>query len=368
MKVQLTLLFFLVTLSSCRQMQNGGEGGGGGSVPSAEEMNAYLNQSTVSELPRCSNLSVDEHLEQREHPLIIPSGRNQWPDKYSAAIAEQYDKDYMRPLRERKIKESDLEKIGCPGYNYATREEKKKFWILWMSSIAKPESNFNSATTYNETDGTVSRGLLSIDVKAGNIWCKDLKRDMKVEQFDAQDMHTPKTNLQCGLIMMQTQLLGAPLKNKGGNLYQSRSDLEGSLFAAPAWYWSVLAANKKRLEVIDWFKVHARRQLPFCSRREYVLETPEKNYQVKLASELSSWTKTNNCEAYAEPERTICLSPKTEEDATEMSDSNRDPNLGEKRPTQEESCDLVDDTARGSRFPKAEAGYGPVDNASTITK
>lgn len=370
------ILFLLILVSACKnpfKSPSGSGGGGGGSIPSSEDINNYLNQKVTSEIPKCSNLSVEDHLSIRKFPIVKNYGKNTWPDSYSQAISDQLDKDYMKPLMNQKIRDADLEKINCKGYNTATPSEKKKFWALYMSSIAIPESSLNPHTTYKEPppDNTISAGLLQIDKASGDRWCGDLKKDLGMKEnqkFSTDQMLNPKINLQCGMIMMQRSTGGVLMKNKSKNLYQSRPDLEGSLFSSKRWYWKVLENNNSRLKVIEWFKIHAKRQLPFCTRTSHEVNLEGVDYKFQSEKKLTSWPRIGDCENFGPEERKTCEmknNSQTQDDEEKMPEGS-DMGLGEKTPTKDESCNIVDDSSRNGPAPKPTQGHEESDGNNSV--
>jgi len=334
-------LLLLLLLASCKKDQTH-SGGGGGSVPTAEDLNDYIDRLTTPKDSTCGDVITDRQT-PRKYPIIYPSGKKTWKDEYSSAIAEQFDKDFMRPLKMQKIDEGDLSLLGCKGYNYATDEEKKQFWILFLSAVSKPESNFNPMEEYKETDGTTSTGMLQIDPAASNRWCGILSKDMKKSNFGMSDMRNPTTNLKCGLLMMQWQILGVP---KGSNMQQTRPDLKGRLFTDNTyWYWSTLSNKNSsgKREVIDWFRVHAQRQLKFCNRTNPIDGyTPglSSKYKEMNCNEVANSTERANCEKYL-------LNIKLEEKTFE-------PKLGE-NPV-EDSCKIINNSARNISKETTEDG------------
>jgi hypothetical protein len=331
--MKILFLIILVAFYSCKN-QGGSGGGGGGGTPTADDLNNYIDRLTSPEDKTCGDLRTDNHISSK-YPIVYPSGKMTWKNEYSEALDEQFSKDYMRPLRMQKINENDLNLIGCPGYNNATDEEKKKFWILFMSSVSKPESGFDPDEEYRETDGTTSTGMLQIDPKSGNRWCGILSKEMNQSGFGMKDMHNPITNLKCGLLMMQWQVLGVPM---GKGLKQTRPDLEGRLFTDNTfWYWSVLSnknGNGKR-KVIDWFRVHAQRQLKFCNRTNPIDGyTPGLSYKYKGldCSKMKTLSEKELCEKYY-------INQKIEDEIF-------DPRVGENK--EANSCGTIDNGSRAN--------------------
>lgn len=342
MKIQFKILVAILAIvfsASCKPRPGSGGGGGGGSVPTADDLNSYIDRITKPENRTCGDVRVDTHSSSR-FPIIYPSGKHQWKNEFSKSIADQLDKDYMRVLKIQKIDEGDLSLLGCKGFNYATDDEKKQFWILFLSAVSKPESNFNSNDEYSEGDGTVSTGLLQIDPAAATTWCEPVAKDIGIPLttkggrarrfFTKEQMHDPKINLQCGLLMMQRQLMGVKTE-PNGKFYQSKLFTSG----ADYWYWSVLSdknSNGKK-EVIDWFRVHAQRQFKFCNRTNPIdgytpgLSTRYKEMDCKEVRDLG---EKENCEKYI-------INAKIEISQT-------DPRVGE-NPT-DNTCRNIDNTSR----------------------
>ncbi len=360
------IIILTLVLSSCKTFQNrnSGGGGGGGSVPTSDQMNEYLNSKLSVEIPKCSTLSIEDHLVQRKIPIIKNSGKHQWPDQYSKYVTEQYEKPYMQNFRDTKINEKDLKQIDCPGYQFATEDEKKKFWILWMSAIAKPESNFNNSECLHESDGTDSCGLLQIDYASANRWCGMYAAELGKKSFTKSDMANPEINLKCGMLIMDAQIHGgsqltltksSPPKTTRGKM--NYPNLVGSLFADPAFYWSVLANKGKKLEVIDWFKVHAKRQLPFCSRLDYEINLGTEKHIIQFEGNPTSKYRIGNCNLYTTENQKLCEERNKISKENDLFDEENpkgsDLLTGEKQPTKDESCDIVDDSGRNVVPPKS---------------
>lgn len=346
MKIQFKILVAILAIvfsASCKPKPGSGGGGGGGSVPTAQEVSDYIDRLTTPKIEVCGDVIIDRQ-KTRKYPIVLPSGNNMWKDNYSEAISAQFDKDYMAPLRQQKIDEGDLSLIGCKGYNYATDSEKKQFWILFLAAVSKPESNFNPNEEFREADGSTSTGLLQIDPASSNRWCGILSKEKSKSSFNMSDMHDPKTNLQCGLLMMQWQVMGVPM---GPQMKQTRPDLKGRLFTGNTfWYWSTLSTrnDKGQSDVLRMFKNHAQKQFEFCNR-----PNPIDGYTPGLSSkykdidckEVSRASERLNCEKYL-------LNIKIENDMY-------NPFLGEN--PSDESCRAIDNTSRANTkttAPKAE--------------
>lgn len=363
-KKSLYLILLLVVVSACKFPQKSSGGGGGGGIPSLNDFDAYLDSATSSEIDKCSSLSVEEQVASRKYPVIKNSGANAWPDTHSQYIEEQFNKPYMKPLRTRPLIAKDLAMIDCPGYNNGSEAEKMKFWMIWNSAVAYAESSLNtSLASYETFDKTYSTGLLQIDFASANRHCQHLLKDMNLTSFTLADMKNPKINLQCGLIMMQRQMLGVP-GNANGETVQNRPELEGRLFTDKFWYWAVVDARPSRQKTIDWFKVHAKRQLPFCQRTTIDLAVGEKDIQFVKDGKLSSRSNLHCKKSLSAEKYQDCL--QTQNRDLEESDATiSGPALqaGEQIPTKEESCNIVNDNSRNSK-PDISAG-GTADTFGT---
>lgn len=332
----------LLIITSCKPHQRpGGYSGGGGEIPTAEEVNEHIDRLTRPEDNACGDVRTDTR-KILKYPYISASGKNRWEDDYSENISKQFDKDYMAPLKSQKIDEGDLSMLGCKGYNYASEKEKKQFWMIFLSALSKTESDFNPNEAYYEEDHTVSTGLLQIDGASANRWCGKLGNELHKNSFSDHDMKDPKMNLQCGMIIMQKQMQGAPSPEDGHKL---RPELIGRLFTPRAFYWAPLSDKNpgSQNNVIKWFRVHAQQQLKFCN--------PTNPIDGHVA-ELNSKYKEMDCKGIQNKnEKESCekvKNAKLEEDQT-------DPTIGEK-PT-DSTCKRIENGERANgkdeNLPKA---------------
>jgi len=119
----------------------------------------------------------------------------------------------------------------CPKYSSLSRDQRKAFYIMLISSMARFESSFKPETTYTEdfkdSQGlwVKSRGLLQISKESANqsaYGCKIV---------DKEDLHLPAVNLACGV-----KILNYWIKKDGYvGTYLSKTQIYGG-----ARYWSVL--------------------------------------------------------------------------------------------------------------------------------
>lgn len=110
----------------------------------------------------------------------------EWNDITVKALNE-YGKELLKAVP------ADAEKY-CPKFKSV---DKVQFYLGLISQLAKFESGFNPAETYQEdfTDAkgspVVSRGLLQISIESG--------RGYGCPLAAPTELHTPETNLECGV-------------------------------------------------------------------------------------------------------------------------------------------------------------------------
>lgn len=90
----------------------------------------------------------------------------------------------------------------CPGYSTKTKAERKKFWVMLISSLANFESSFNPNETYEEdfhdANGAdvISRGLLQLSQESAN----QARYGCNIQR--AEDLFDPETNIRCAVRIM----------------------------------------------------------------------------------------------------------------------------------------------------------------------
>lgn len=175
-----------------------------------------------------------------------------WKPVYSKSILRYLEtKPELSILLDSDLSSSDLSRLGCEGYKSAGLNEKRRFWVTFMASIAHVESGLNPETTYREKDGTLSSGLLQIDVASANRHASSYTG----RRFNQADVINPDLNLMAGLYVMKHQL--------EGGINGERSDIKNRLFTNANYYWSVLTRRQEK--IIETFKRNAKTNLPFCS-------------------------------------------------------------------------------------------------------
>lgn len=181
------------------------------------------------------------------HPLQT---NYDWKPQYSQSILGYMSRPELSTLIDTRLNIYDLSKLNCFGYNQASVLEKKMFWITFMASIAHAESTLNPNVVYRDIDGTLSSGLLQIDLQSANRHTYAYTR----KTYTQKDLHNPDLNLMAGLYIMKHQL--------EGGMNDDRPEIAGRLFTERSYYWSVLTL--KRDLIIRTFTKNALANLSFC--------------------------------------------------------------------------------------------------------
>lgn len=183
-------------------------------------------------------------------PNVLP--KYAWSPVYGESVAYYLnERSELNSILYADLSDYDLRLLHCHGYKQASLNDRKKFWILYLASIAHAESHLNPNTTFREKDGTLSSGLLQIDVATAN------RHSLMYTGFVFSQKHLFNTdlNLMSGLYVLKHQLQGG--------MNGERPDVRGRLFTDRSYYWSVLTL--KREMIIKTFTSNARINLPFCS-------------------------------------------------------------------------------------------------------
>ncbi len=134
----------------------------------------------------------------------------------------------------------------CPKFSRLSNLDRKYFWAYLMSAMVRFESNFRTNVTYQENfkdsngDYVISRGLLQISYESA--------RGYQCEMRQAQDLHDPYVNLECGIRILD-RWIGRDLRIAGQ---------QSGAWRGGARYWAVLRSSsssyQKILDYLSQFK------------------------------------------------------------------------------------------------------------------
>jgi hypothetical protein len=169
---------------------------------------------------------------------------NKWDPRWSKAVISYAERENLNTVP---INSSDLNLIGCPGYNKASVFEKNHFWTVFVASVSSQESAFNPKTRYWEAPlKEWSEGLLQLSVS-------NRKPSGGCSGINSSTIIQPIPNLRCGITILGRQLRGSARRGRPA----------GRLFPPRPYYWSTLTHPNKKPKVIAFFKRHLD-QLSFC--------------------------------------------------------------------------------------------------------
>jgi len=328
-KVFLLLLLILVSLSNtkCNRKPSGIPSGeyvardgrnvvNGFYVPTQDHVNENLNNMlSPPEMCHLNNQDPqiiydtqhDSSFNGLDLPVVYPySKKAKWHHSWTKDMYDFMMKDHeMQELLsgEIPIDDKDLRSLGCTGYKYATKQERAKFLILFMSSIAVRESSHRENVNAKGPHAT-ARGLLQLggktilnhckecrdrDAKAGRCIKKGRNNVANIPPWIRLNQATP--NLRCGLRVLKNQL-------KGG-ISSIKPRLRGRLFPSKGSYWEVLMKPNQQKVVQRHFLAHAKKQLPFCQRRKLTTVTENGVNEI-------TFIEKNQCEGVAEEMQIHC--------------------------------------------------------------
>lgn len=153
----------------------------------------------------------------------------------------QFVLDALEKHRQDLLKFDNPKDAETFGYKAKTIAEKKAFYLMLISSMARCESSFKPETSYkesfNDSKGkpVISRGLLQISIESGRGYNKSLKK--------AEELHDPKINLETGVMIL--------------NRWIPKDGYIGTNKKGGGRYWSVLReTSSSRAKIIAKMKGH----------------------------------------------------------------------------------------------------------------
>ena len=166
-------------------------------------------KNTFAELPT-QNVPVPTKRPKKPKKVVKkPKNKKLRADWDGRKTAKQYTKLTLKALEKHggvllnpkhKLKKNGFARY-CKRYNSLNKNERKQFWLMFISGLSRFESGFRPHVTYTEnfkTNGknVVSRGLLQMSIGSvnNNIYKCNIKR--------AQDLHSPSVNLTCAVKVM----------------------------------------------------------------------------------------------------------------------------------------------------------------------
>jgi len=192
-------------------------------------------------------------------PMILPEMKNEW----LVAIKSELENPSI-DLLNRDVNTEDLKQLNCLGdMTLSPKEERLKFWQLFLASLVRAESRFVAhASSGNKSSRAY--GLLQMQLATARTHCSKLL-DHKIEKKHLID---PEFNLRCGVHLLNWQVNGAPLYKKNGEMLKKlRPDFTNKLFAVGILLWGPLRSRdySGRKRIYQYFEKY-KNNISFCSQ------------------------------------------------------------------------------------------------------
>lgn len=157
------------------------------------------------------------------------SSQQGWDSSVSASLYESMKDPALVSLFDTIISEDDLKVLKCSNFNSLTIDEKSLFYIVFMSSITKLESGFDTNNmTYDPTHRNWNVGLLQIDRHSALRHAPEIT----ASSVSDDDLKNEEFNLHIGLYILKNQING-----------KYRPEIRGKLLPSSSYYWEVLNAS-----------------------------------------------------------------------------------------------------------------------------
>jgi hypothetical protein len=249
MRKTVLILPFIIFLGGCNPFTKKALPDKRTGIPGSVQVNNYLEQAVTPQSVHCleeqANSRTDEKTFYHNGYAKISTnlvGRDvsyRWDESWNKSIGDNLEKDHPELINgDIDLAGEDLAELGCGGFNGASKEDKKRFWALFLATIARSQSGFDPS--FKEGSG---RGLFGLDPKkVGAVGGSCAGKD-------EWDFMEPSYSFGCVLDMLKKQL------KTTGNLF---SPINSSNFLLDA-----LVGNK-RAEFFKFFRAHAAPQFSFC--------------------------------------------------------------------------------------------------------
>lgn len=190
----------------------------------------------IALLTACTQAPVKETREKPENVTVAA----RWDGKHPDA-AKWSDHLYKAILSSElvNLKPGDISDF-CPSYP-TDKDARARFWVALISAMAEKESSHKPETQYKESfkdqhgNYVISRGLLQLSIESA--------RGYKCVLDNAQDLHDPYKNLDCGLKILTRWV------SKDGFIARKTSGWRGG-----ARYWSVLRKSSTKSFITGYTK------------------------------------------------------------------------------------------------------------------
>ncbi len=169
----------------------------------------------------------------------ISNFKARWDSHARGSDYTRYTLDAIERYANDLLEATHIDDAGyCSSLNSLSRDQKKQFWLMFISGVARWESGFDTSEKFLERKSRrYSRGLLQLDYQHRAAYrCNDL--------YSPQDLHDARKNLTCGVKMVRHLVL------RDGIIRGGRT----GAWKGAADFWSVLRpeiwSGEKRRNVL----------------------------------------------------------------------------------------------------------------------
>lgn len=238
-------------------------------VPGTTEVTNYLETVTTVDTVHC----IDDEDSASPKPksffhddyakittnLVGQDVSHQWDSSWNTMIDETLEEKFPELIEEEfRPDEGDLIQLGCPGMSVASKKDKKRFWALFLASLARVQSGFDPSF---QTGGS---GLFALNPEQVN------PLGGECAGKDKWDFMEPSYSFGCVFEALRKQM------GEDKKLLRSEAN-ENTIFSR--------LTGKERYDFIKFFKSHASQQFSFCSNG---VDAPEELVTAKTVGEKSS--------------------------------------------------------------------------------
>ena len=248
MKKTALILPFIILLGGCWPFAKAPMPDKRAGIPGSAQVNNYLEQAVTPQSVHClddqASVPTGEktffHNDYAKISTNLVGGDTsyRWDDSFNKAIGDSLEKDHPEFLNDKlPLKDNDLASLGCRGFSSASKKDKKRFWALFLATIARSQSGFDPSFK-----GGGENGLFGLDpAKVGPIGGACAGKD-------EWDFMEPSYSFGCVLDILKKQV------GQTGSLFSSDNK---SILGALSF--------EKRGEFFKFFKAHAAPQFSFCT-------------------------------------------------------------------------------------------------------
>ncbi len=238
-------------------------------VPGTTEVTNYLETVTTVDTVHC----IDDEDSSNPKPktffhdgyakittnLVGQDVSHQWDASWNTMIDETLEEKFPELIEEDfRPDEGDLIQLGCPGLSVSSKKDKKRFWALFLASLARVQSGFDPSF---QTSGSGLFALKPAQVNPIGGECAGK---------DKWDFMEPSYSFGCALQVLRKQM------GEDKKLLRAEPN-ENTIFSS--------LTGSQRYEFIKFFKAHASQQFSFCQNG---VDAPEELVTAKVEGEKTS--------------------------------------------------------------------------------